>query len=693
MRREVIILTLLTLAFAAVSLGGDRTEVRNATQKLRAIGASRDIAPPAVPLNQHRPRTPSTLDDPIGEVYEAGTTYYDFQHNGSSGRMITCDPFGWVHVVWTNALDDDHDERHAYYNMWDPAEEAFYYEEDGGIQVEQSQRGGYVCQAIAPDGRSYPAFHQETLTQYAHAAAGIDFLPESGAFTGSEVPYLQDDRCGSMEDMEIIWPKIAMDVNGVLHMVSTENPCIPDDPSEPSRIYYSRGIPVFDEYGFGSDIAWEPVIGNDEFQELDTVMVIAADITASRHSNRLAIAWAKSRDPVDDPNQTSQINNDIVYIISEDGGHSWGPEINITNFEYPDLDCISGDTVECCKDTFRVYADLSLLFDEYDQLHIAFTTQLYRAISSQGTGVAYVFGYSQIWHWSDVYNEISPIRAINMDHFNANWTDLGDWQVQLQKPQLAIDPTTGYLYATYMMVDTMSWSAAGIPIADAWVSVSTDCGRSWSLSTNVSNTPGGQDTPAGQCQHERDVTVAPMVTYTDGVGYLHMEYVFDRDAGGAVGNTPTGQVTLNPVYYQRIPISAIPVLPRWDHTWPEIHVDGRQVPYNGNPNPDFSSSCPILAIDDGRRYDVPNSFSLYQNYPNPFNPETQIQFDLARSMRVSLEVYNILGQNAATLLDNERLEAGVQIVNFDAANLPSGLYVYTLRAEGLSQSRKMVLLK
>ena len=693
MRREIIILTLLTLAFAAVSLASDRTEVRTATQKLKAIGASRDIAPLAVPLNQHRPRRPSTLDDPIGEVYEAGTTYYEYQHNGSSGRMISVDPMGWIHLVWTNGIDAAHNDRHVYYNVWDPSEETFLYADEGGIQIDASQRAGYVSQATAPDGRCYPAFHQETTTQHAHAAVAIDFLPQSGAFTTSEPAYLQDDRCGNMEDMEIIWPKIAMDVDSVLHMVSTENPCIPDDPSEPQRIYYSRGHPVFDEFDFGEDIDWDAVDDGEEFKEIDTVMVIGADICASRHSNRLAMAWIKSREPVTDPDSTSQINNDIVYMISEDGGYNWGPEINITNFEYPDLDCLSGDTAECCKDTFRVYADLSLLFDEYDQLHIGFTTQLYRAISASGGGVAYVFGYSQIWHWSDIYDEISPIRAINMDHFNANWTGLGDWQVQLQKPRLAIDPRTGYLYAAYQMVDTMSWSAAGIPIADAWVSVSTDCGRSWSEGTNVSDTPGGQDTPAGDCQHERDITVAEIVSYSDGEGYLHMEYIFDRDAGGAVGDNPTGQVTLNPVYYQRIPINQLPAEPRWDHTWPYIHVDGRQVPYGGDPDPQFSAPCPTLAVGDGDRYQVPNSFSLYQNYPNPFNPSTQIQFDLARSMHVSLEIFNIVGQNVATLIDNERLDAGVQIVNFDAANLSSGVYVYTLRAEGLSQSRKMVLLK
>ena len=88
----------------------------------------------------------------------------------------------------------------------------------------------------------------------------------------------------------------------------------------------------------------------------------------------------------------------------------------------------------------------------------------------------------------------------------------------------------------------------------------------------------------------------------------------------------------------------------------------------------------------------PKTFQLHQNYPNPFNPETNIKFQIPSSNFVSLEVFNILGQKVQTLV-NEKREAGEHSVQFDATGLPSGVYVYRLRAGEFSKSRKMILVR
>lgn len=88
----------------------------------------------------------------------------------------------------------------------------------------------------------------------------------------------------------------------------------------------------------------------------------------------------------------------------------------------------------------------------------------------------------------------------------------------------------------------------------------------------------------------------------------------------------------------------------------------------------------------------PAVYELAQNYPNPFNPSTTIQFSLPKSSNVLLKVYNLLGQEVATLLDGFR-EAGVHFINFDAVNLNSGLYIYKIEADGFSTARKMTLIK
>jgi hypothetical protein len=86
------------------------------------------------------------------------------------------------------------------------------------------------------------------------------------------------------------------------------------------------------------------------------------------------------------------------------------------------------------------------------------------------------------------------------------------------------------------------------------------------------------------------------------------------------------------------------------------------------------------------------SFKLAQNYPNPFNPNTKISYSLPDAAPVSLKVYNALGQEVITLV-NEDQPAGIHTVDFNGSNLPSGVYVYQLQAGTVSGLRKMILMK
>lgn len=91
---------------------------------------------------------------------------------------------------------------------------------------------------------------------------------------------------------------------------------------------------------------------------------------------------------------------------------------------------------------------------------------------------------------------------------------------------------------------------------------------------------------------------------------------------------------------------------------------------------------------------IPKQFSLSQNYPNPFNPSTKINYEVKSSGFVSLKVFDLLGKEVATLI-NEKQNAGSYAVDFNSAefNLPSGIYFYTLNAGEFKETRKMVLVK
>jgi hypothetical protein len=89
---------------------------------------------------------------------------------------------------------------------------------------------------------------------------------------------------------------------------------------------------------------------------------------------------------------------------------------------------------------------------------------------------------------------------------------------------------------------------------------------------------------------------------------------------------------------------------------------------------------------------IARSFKLEQNYPNPFNPSTMIEFSIPAESRVALKVYNILGQEVATLV-NESLLAGNHAVKFDASRFATGVYLYRITAGSFVSTKKMLLLK
>ncbi|HPS65557.1 MAG TPA: T9SS type A sorting domain-containing protein, partial [Ignavibacteria bacterium] len=89
---------------------------------------------------------------------------------------------------------------------------------------------------------------------------------------------------------------------------------------------------------------------------------------------------------------------------------------------------------------------------------------------------------------------------------------------------------------------------------------------------------------------------------------------------------------------------------------------------------------------------VPAKFDLSQNYPNPFNPATKINFDLPKDGQVSLKIFDMLGRELSTIV-NEIRKAGYYTVEFNASNLASGVYFYRISAGEFSSVKKMIVLK
>jgi hypothetical protein len=658
-------------------------------RNLPMSGGSSD--PAYVPVTPPQHGNPVSLDDPTGRVYNCGTTWYDFQHNGTAGKMVGADADGFVHLVWmngtTNVLSGP---RQINYQVWDPTGDSMTFVTNGqptGVMV-NTTRAGYTDVAVLPGGFAFPGYHQ-IMNSYIHSTAAMDFNARVGAFTSNNPAYCLTGWGSADHNGQYLWPKMAISpFDSTVHMAT----CWSDAANTsgiPQPVAYSRGHATWDDQGYGVQIEWDQLACNG-FQIMDTVKVIAQLVVASPNSHRVAYLWSKSRDwPLD---SATQYNNDLYAQISEDGGLNWGPRINITNFIAADMDCASQDTAVCDRDTFRVYTDCSAIFDNSDNLHVAFTTSPY--FSLEGTIQPW---FSDVWHWDEANTEFTPIYHGRFD--STDWTlptpAAGAWQRVVQRPSLCLDRTTGYLYCSLWIYDYVDGiSEGGFPQSEAYISMSRNCGRTWSVAKDVTNTRPPVPTPAGQCQSERDITISDYVSYQDNVGYINMEYVLDLDAG-SIPQTE-GTATLNPVKYQRIPIDSIPALPLTDWAFPLLHVDSTGMPGRVHPltDPEAIAACPA-APGAANPHDIlrPTSYKLYQNYPNPFNPTTNIQFDLTRDARVTLKVFNVLGEEVATLFNNKWMSAGAQTAAFDASGLASGVYIYRIEVAGKAQSLKMVVMK
>jgi hypothetical protein len=111
---------------------------------------------------------------------------------------------------------------------------------------------------------------------------------------------------------------------------------------------------------------------------------------------------------------------------------------------------------------------------------------------------------------------------------------------------------------------------------------------------------------------------------------------------------------------------------------------------------DLGMDTLLVGVDDETN-SMPSDYKLEQNYPNPFNPTSKIVFRLAVDSKVTLNIFDILGQEVTTLVNSD-LEAGSHEFDFDASGVNSGVYFYRLDAAGIngtkfSSVKKMVLMK
>jgi hypothetical protein len=202
-----------------------------------------------------------------------------------------------------------------------------------------------------------------------------------------------------------------------------------------------------------------------------------------------------------------------------------------------------------------------------------------------------------------------------------------------------------------VLINATTGSGTGtLPIfaTDIWAAYSNDGGATWQGQTKIAGNPMESD-------------VYPSVTrdvFRNGDSlYLDILYMYDTNASASLAGFSTQTDPSECIwYYERVAIYA-----------------------------------PITGIEDNNNA-VADQFSLSQNYPNPFNPSTSISFNVQKRSKVTLNVFNTLGQKVATLLDGE-VNPGAHDVEFSGNDLTSGVYFYQLTVDNFKRTKKMVLMK
>jgi hypothetical protein len=474
------------------------------------------------------------------------STFYDYQKNGSMGRMIAVSCGGHKHMVC-------HETRGPYttfpryvtYNCKNPVSVwcgPMWVDGGPGIQA------GYVQMLLMHHGMEVVLYHR---TQppigcwYSTLARGESVEDQGTCFIQKkyDIPDKHDfPQVATTPDG--MWPKGAMMYDAItdtdyVHIVTTESP--PEGEVYQS-VAYQRCVfeatdivcyaprPTDPAHPYGPYRRAPGVAGNadDSVAVFDYLTTISAVVVSSPVSKRVAIVYTKSRGGTSGGEQ--QANNDVVYIESMNNGEdwfaNWPPTIhNITN--YP------------TEASERAYMDVAACYDYNDSLHIIWNGCYYDSVGG------YVTYDANLYHWSKEH-EITMIAP-------GYWEDTepGAWNRNLCKMSISAqdpiyhpggDPDSVFLYCTWTQFNPGDMSLGGWSNGDIYAAVSIDGGQCWTPGYNLTNTKAPGCTP-GECLSEHWSSLAENMYDGD----LHIEYVCDRDPGGIVGNESAW--TDNPMMY------------------------------------------------------------------------------------------------------------------------------------------------
>lgn len=368
-------------------------------------------------------------------------------------------------------------------------------------------------------------------------------------------------------------------------------------------------------------------------------------------------------------------NGEIYYKRSTDEGLSWDADTRLTNNTFdsqsPSLS-VSGTSVHVVwydnrDGNYEIYykhsTDGGVSWSTDTRLTNNSGQSWYPSVSVSGQAVHAVWYDSRDGN-DEIYYKRSTDGGVSWgaDTRLTNNTSLS------QRPSIAV---------TGLAVHVL-WTDFRDGDAEIYYKRSTDEGTSWGADTRLTNSIGDSYNPcvtsSGSAVH--------VVWYDNPSGNQEIYYKRSTDEGTSW--SADARLTFN--------IPGVSFLPSVAVSGTAVHVvwsDDRNSNYEIYYKRD-STGNPVGITNVNS--EIPDHFYLSQNYPNPFNPITNIEFSIPKSGFMKLVVYNVLGAEVNTLV-NEKLRAGTYKADWDASAYSSGIYFYSLTGENFSETKKMILIK
>jgi hypothetical protein len=492
--------------------------------------------------------TPIYPDPAIGAPIvhqQIGTTWYDFQKNGSVGRMIDVTNNGYAHHTWMYTAAVYPGTPRIVKYVKELPDHTFFPEADAGPGP--GYNSGYCNVTHLHDGTPVVVYHEtgefgrDCVLAAADDEVGNVFnrhwdLPDGIADAASQEPMMwpkgtaQYDSATGIDYIHIVGTEGEL-TGGTLDKVAYIRCYI--DPGDPFKLICQSWVNgACSTYTRPNnevivDPALLPISSLSASCSVDIITVV------SPVSKKVAIIWltAAKEDDCD-------YHSDVAYVESNHLGDEW---INGTNWPPPPIKLTNYGTTG----NERAYNDVSACYDYKDSLHIIYTTT---GFNPKKPGY-FQPGVARLWHWSKATGKSYIAGAI--------WggTSPGSHCLNIAKIQVAAkDPIyhpggdSTYLYATWSQFDKNDNSAGRRTESDLYGSGSFNDGSSWGQGLNLTGTKNPGCTP-GTCVSEHWHSLATNMYNGD----LYMQYICDRDPGGAIQGE--GQWTENPVMKL--------VLPEW----------------------------------------------------------------------------------------------------------------------------------